>query len=299
MSDDIWVRNDPQAGPHQNPEAGQVNYVHVLVRNRSNVRAYDTPVKVYFANASTGLSWPIHWTQIGNPQIIPTLDPNQTAEIVVQWTPTQTGHFCLLSRLDTPQDPMTFTETIDIEYNVRYNNNIVWKNVNVVDLVLNPIVPVSFIFRAVRRAPLPDAGAAGFAGFAGFAAMTGDTQPDLTRLTFREPRQQAATNPFLKRGRVRVVFPDKLRELMKEQGVEPRGFEQIDDKTFSVKEPTGAYIELYLSPGDEFNIDMTFEDTVAHAAEKIPVRYGFDVVQEQEKQVVGGVSYNIQALPPN
>jgi len=42
-------------------------------------------------------------------------------------------HFCLLARLVSQEDPMTFPEGYDLGTNVRYNNNIAWKNISVMD----------------------------------------------------------------------------------------------------------------------------------------------------------------------
>lgn len=42
-------------------------------------------------------------------------------------------HFCLLARVLSDDDPMTFPETADLNGNVKNNNNIVWINVTIVD----------------------------------------------------------------------------------------------------------------------------------------------------------------------
>jgi hypothetical protein len=57
------------------------------------------------------------------------------------------GHFCMLARWVSAADPMTFAETSDITYNVRQNNNIVWRNLNIVDLGGDAMRYVSFIMR--------------------------------------------------------------------------------------------------------------------------------------------------------
>jgi hypothetical protein len=46
-------------------------------------------------------------------------------------------HFCLLARIEASTDPMTVAETNGLNLNVRNNNNIAWKNVTVVDTVLD------------------------------------------------------------------------------------------------------------------------------------------------------------------
>jgi hypothetical protein len=83
LSEDIWVRTSPDPNyrpqpfpeasptwipaPHQNPEYrdprfGLPNYVYVRVRNRGTTRsAGSEQLQLYWAKASTGLSWPTSW----------------------------------------------------------------------------------------------------------------------------------------------------------------------------------------------------------------------------------------------
>jgi hypothetical protein len=134
-SPDIWVRNQDDGIPqHENPELGQRNYIHVEVRNRSTVTAASVPVAVYVANASVGLTWPAQWTLVGTATVT-NVPAGGSAIAKVTWSPSGTGHFCLVARLLAPDDPMTFPETADITYNTRQNNNVVWRNVNVINLI--------------------------------------------------------------------------------------------------------------------------------------------------------------------
>ena len=138
-SQDIWVRNDASAGSHQNPIAGQANWVHARVRNRG-AAAGAFNVEVYFADASTGLAWPAQWTLIGTAPVA-ALAGGADTEVTVNWTPTLTGHFCLVARLVSTQDPMTYAEGANISVNTRNNNNVVWKNVIVI--ALSPAEPTT------------------------------------------------------------------------------------------------------------------------------------------------------------
>src|SRR6266581_908357 len=85
VSEDIWVRQNPFPGHqpypftvdpawltaivplHQNPEYrdpkySKPNYVYVRVRNRGDAASTGTErLRVYWAKASTGLSWPSQW----------------------------------------------------------------------------------------------------------------------------------------------------------------------------------------------------------------------------------------------
>ena len=59
---------------------------------------------------------------------------HSTKILEVPWTPTVAGHFCLIARWVSATDPMTTPEGANIDANVRGNNNIVWHNVNIIDL---------------------------------------------------------------------------------------------------------------------------------------------------------------------
>ena len=164
-SDNIWVRNANDNGlEHQNPEyssSGTPNYVSVRVINKSSVSsAFNNQLKLYWAKASTNLSYPNPWNggvyypptgaQMGHiisTQTIPVLQPGQETILTFPWVvpnpadygSTDQWHFCLLARIESIDDPMTSTETADLNFNVRSNNNIAWKNLTVVDLIPNKI----------------------------------------------------------------------------------------------------------------------------------------------------------------
>ena len=164
-SDNIWVRNNNDSGlAHENPDYsanGNPNYVKVRVINKSCVTSTgNEQLKLYWAKASTGLSWPNPWNgsilepvtnasmgqQIGT-LTIPVLQAGQEAILTFPWqVPNPANysqdqwHFCLLARIEATNDPMTSIETGDINANTRNNNNIAWKNVTVVDVLPNNIV---------------------------------------------------------------------------------------------------------------------------------------------------------------
>ncbi len=294
-SPDIWVRNQDDGGTvHQNPEFGQTNYIHANVRNRSLVEGVNVPVKFYLANASVGLSWPAQWTLVGT-TTLPSVMPGQVVVAKVPWNPPGVGHFCIVVRLDTTQDPMTFPEGANITVNVRNNNNIVWKNVNIVNLIPPGTVEnaagaegnatVDFIFRNVEELDM-----------------------DLN-LVFRTER---GSQNFLSRGRVTVSLEPAMAEIWAANGNQGDGIEQIDDLTFAViKDP--AHIFVPLKALEEFSVRMTFEDTgvVITPADAVPAPqpepiphqlvYRFSVVEEnandETQEAIGGVTYEIQAPP--
>lgn len=157
-SNDIWVRNNNDASlEHQNPEysLSSPTYIKVRVINKSCVASTGTEqIKLYWAKASTGLSWPNPWNggvaypltnaNMGNligTLNIPELQANEEVILTFPWfvpNPANYGsngdqwHFCLLARIEATTDPMTIVETTNLNSNVRNNNNIAWKNVTVV-----------------------------------------------------------------------------------------------------------------------------------------------------------------------
>ncbi len=272
-SEDIWVRNDTTPGPHEDPEYGQVNYVWVNVRNRSLVPAYNMPIEVWVAEAATGLSWPADWTYVGT-DIVASVPPGGVVQATVPWSPAAQGHHCLVSRHDSAQDPLTYTETTSIGYNTRYNNNIVWRNVNVVNLVTAKVREVWLTVRNISREKL------------------------VHNLVFHE----GADSVFLERGVVTVHLPPLLLERWLEEGARGQGIEPIGGGALRVFDPKRSFIQVTLNKGEEFKIDMTFENTVQGNPERTG-HYVFKVVQEEvrengNEEAVGGVNYLIEAPLP-
>ena len=118
---------------HQNPELGSTNWLYVKVHNASMTSQTGT-LELSYANASTSLTWPGAWTLIGGTPVT-ALGAHGTRIVEQQWSSIpSTGHFCLLARWVSATDPMASAEGPIIGANVRANNNLVWRNVNVVDL---------------------------------------------------------------------------------------------------------------------------------------------------------------------
>jgi len=158
ISDDIWVRNGTDGianQDHQNPEYGSpATNVYVRVRNRGCTGSASGTVRLYWAKASTGLSWPAPWDgSVTSPALMGSAIGSQPVSVSAgddeilefPWSPpnpadyasfgADAGHFCLLSRIETGPAPgfgMTVAETSDLYANVQNNNNIVWKNITVV-----------------------------------------------------------------------------------------------------------------------------------------------------------------------
>jgi hypothetical protein len=160
ISDDIWVRNAPDGltnQDHQNPRGEELNRVYVRVRNRgcAGVGTQSGTVKLYWAKASSSLSWPAPWDgSVTSPALMGGLIGSQPVAVAggaqeilsFDWTPpdpsdyaafgADKAHFCLLARIETSSSApfgMTTPETGNLYANVQNNNNIVWKNISIVD----------------------------------------------------------------------------------------------------------------------------------------------------------------------
>lgn len=163
LSPDIWNRTAPATctpanpgpgvvrncgGPanHQDPVTGVTNYFYARVRNDrpSPVTISYLEVAVYAANASTGLAWPADFggPPVGVPLpesrqfITVNLEPGQVTDIgPLPWippSPVPSDHWCVYVRMLSPQAPLGIVEGPTVWINVRDSNNIVWRNLRVV-----------------------------------------------------------------------------------------------------------------------------------------------------------------------
>lgn len=134
-SPDIWVRNAQDAkNTHQEVKAGQDNYVYVKVRNRGGLAAVNTKVEVYRTNPTLGNQWPKGWDLVGT-TVVENLNPGEEKIVNVRWDQDKIpkpGHYCFYTRLLNDQDPMTTPEGANAQQNTRNNNNIAWRNFNVI-----------------------------------------------------------------------------------------------------------------------------------------------------------------------
>ena len=265
-SPDVWNRTSNTAGSHQNPEFGQTNYMWTRLRNRGHI-AGSGVVRFYIANASAGLAWPTNWTQIGAVSVA-SLAAGGTLDVKVPWSPPATGHYCVLVRWESALEPMTYGETSDVNYNTRYNNNIAWRNMNIVNLLFNwPILNPVLI-----RNPLTD------------------LRP--TTIVVREPREQLQ-DPFLRHGKVTLDLGPELTEAWLKAGGKGRGFQRVGETQFQITDPNGAAFEgLALEPDKAFQANLGIESGEISTSRK---PYFIEIVQFSEgiEEAVGGVTYEV------
>lgn len=165
-SNDIWVRNQNDGHLvhiHQNPEYSPTNpnYVYVRVTNLECLNSSEDEVKLYWSYAGTSQAWPSGWdgtTISGGPigtATIPELAPGQEAILEFEWYPPNpatapspvslSGNFSLLARIISDDDPISYTIGSNINNYVKRNNNVAWKNINVIDIAADtPKTSASF-----------------------------------------------------------------------------------------------------------------------------------------------------------
>jgi len=140
----------------------QILIMYIKVRNKGcGTSSGNDQLKLYWAKNNTALNWDDHWTgqvvvnnvpmggELGTVSI-PPLAPGEDAILEFEWLvpnpleymgiTSSPWYFCLLARIESNDDPMTFAEGSFIHDNVKNNNNIAWKNtvvIRVAPLTLN------------------------------------------------------------------------------------------------------------------------------------------------------------------
>jgi hypothetical protein len=278
LSPYIWIRNTQDTSllyqhMSQNPELGSTNWVYVKLHNGGSVAANGN-LELYWANASTGLSWPVDWNLLAT---IPVngFAAHGTRIVEHAWNNLPgTGHYCMLARWVSVADPMTFPETSDINANVRNNNNLVWRNLNIVDLVKDGSDTVLMIVRNSSK------------------------ERAAHSLVIRAPRGEAQ-HSFLREGQVIVQLDDTLTRAWRRGGARGQGFKAVEGG-FLVSEAGAVFDNLILDRQQFGRVRLTFR--------KLPTtpkrQYLVDTIQYETARaglssassgprLVGGVSYEI------
>jgi serine protease len=119
-------------------QAGQDNYVYVRVLNRGGTAASNVVASVYWSPVST-LVTPDLWTLVGS-VTIPAVPPGDVLAVSapITWSSVPaTGHYCFVGLIGNAQDPAPSPgDLIDFDnfrLFIRRNNNVTWRNFNVVD----------------------------------------------------------------------------------------------------------------------------------------------------------------------
>lgn len=279
ISEDIWVRQNLDGGAsHQNPEFKMFspNGVYVKIRNKSSVTSDCANLSLYFSKASTGLVWPNHWINYSlsgvlngdkiNMVSIPPIAPGGTYTVEIPWYPPNPGdfvndvhHFCLLARIESPADPM-FSELsgVGVSGNVKKNNNIVWKNVQVYNTDISDFT--SLYIRGTER---------------------GWSKIDLA--FWDRGFEDKIDKPFFDRGgEIKVKVDPEFFERIKE--AELQEVKIIDDNMLYIASPKARISGIPVYSKETFSMHFAFGVDVAEGEEVI-----LDVLQQNsEKRTLEG-----------
>lgn len=274
MSPDIRVCQNAGCPGNENPEFGQTNFVYVKLNN-VGTPPFPTPaptsgtLKVYYTASGGAAVWSTSWTLINT---VAVSIPVGITEVQVPWTSVPApGHYCLLAVWEGPTDPISFpllpgSNTL---VSTAQNNNLAWRNVNVVNL--SPLRPAaSFDFRVLNV----------------LAERS-------SRLEL-EVRPAAGQASFIERGQVLLKLDDALWAKWSRRGT---GFEIVGEGLVRITDLEGARLtDLVLAPGAEAHATVTFQADVGDQTETFEMQ----VVQHSESAATGdkvveqgGVSYAI------
>jgi hypothetical protein len=169
-------------------EGGQDNVIYARVRNRGPVDATNATVTVYWSEVGT-LITPDLWNLVGQTTLTSVPAGNVlTVSDAIVWPEAEipaTGHYCFVGIVETVADPApTLAELADFDVFrsfIRNNNNVTWRNFNVVENIPDPDAGDPAIMLPFHVAGAPDR-AIGF-GFELEARL-----PKGARLRLRAPR---------------------------------------------------------------------------------------------------------------
>jgi hypothetical protein len=152
------VRDCGTSADHENPVSGATNYLYGTLRNTrpQSPRVVYAEVGVYYALASSGLTWPADFTEVPESRqfIALHLEPATTTSVgPIPWVPPAVpplnDHYCLYMRVLSVQATPP-VEGMGIDTDVANNNNLAWRNIKVV--APGDTSPASFfIVRNIRR----------------------------------------------------------------------------------------------------------------------------------------------------
>lgn len=265
----IWARAAQDTAlihqhQHQNPvQSSPSHWVYVKVHNGSSTAATGN-LEIYWANASTSLSWPTGWTLLGSVPVTG-FTGNSTRIVEKEWTSLPSaGHYCLLARWVSTSDPMATPEGTSISANVRANNNLVWRNLDVVPLGSDEPYDASF-------------------------AVTNDAeQVALATLLVQGPREGRRPS-FLPHGEVVLAFSESMAAVFQRGGMKGSGFERVEEG-YRIADEGASFEGLQLPAGFKGNVYVRIR--------RLPTTPGrdfeFDVLQLSGDTRVGGVSYEVR-----
>lgn len=309
-SQDIWVRHDADNGwEHQNPYYDindTTNYINVKVVNSSCVTSLGTEqLKVYWAKAATSLAWPYNWDGsytetiningqnfsipmgglVSSAVTLPMLEAGEETIVQIPWqVPNpqdydfinpEPWHFCLLARIESINDPMTFIETANLSSNVRNNNNIAWKNISIIippDVVNNNDGEISGVIQV------------------------GNPYNETKTFFLELVKEDLETGkPIYEEAEVSIKMDDKLFAAWERGGkIAQHLYPTLEEKKKIVKENHVLLDNINFYPKETGTLNLVFNFLTKKLTDK--TKYKYHVIQKDALtgEIVGGETYEIR-----
>jgi hypothetical protein len=248
-SPDVWVRQSADGiTVGQAILGGQQSFVYVNITNQGLSPSDENEiVRLYWAKAQTGLSWPKPWdgsipnqgSKVAPPQPIGPIQPGQTKLILFRWPATPNpvdygndGHFCLLAFVTTEATPeFTGFQGPDLNQNVLKLNKVAWRNIH--------IVPVAKIQM-------------------GDVVVANHTERDMLAQVAFEILDDAA-KPIDPAGARLLITPQGAAlEKLREHQVDRPFLEGLGHGTFRVLDIATGIPNLHLRPGEVFSFGLEY-----------------------------------------
>ena len=268
----IWIRNaqDPTflaQHEHENPLFGQTNWIYTKLHN-GDFTSHSGTLEFYVADASISLSWPSGWALVAS--VPATIAGSSTAILEQAWNSvpdpsTGSTHYCMIVRWVSASDPMTTPETTNIEANVRGNNNIVWRNLNVVDADGDSSVVMN---------------------------VGGQRKSKLARIVF-EDQTRFPRPKFVETGSVYISIDDKLVSFWKQGGAKLVGLVQRSNNEFQLEGNKGYLDNIPLPPDYRGLIKVYFKKSPSTPPHKYYFAVQHFALDSGSPALIGGVDYEI------
>jgi hypothetical protein len=266
-SNAVWTSPDIKVCPtpvecatSQNPEVGSMNYIFVKLNNPG---PYGSGADI--GNLDVYRSSPGGGTGVLGLSVA----ASGVTTAMIPWPDVPgPGHFCLLARWESPDDPMSFTEGPDTVLNTQRNNNIAWRNVDSVDLFAGN----------VEERP--------------YALGNPGPRQIATDLAFTDVRGGFLTAG----GKLTVDLGPELYARWREGGGRATGVKQVGEYAFEISDFRQArFIGVLLSPRTRPELKLRFSLGAAYSKGSHVIRVNqFAPLGENTRLVdVGGVEYQV------
>ncbi len=285
QSPDIWVRPTNDNGIyHDNPVYGiGNNYVKVRVVNRGcATSAGEGKLKLYWTKAGTNLPmdvWEGNYTNANGHSLgdfiaeadLPALESYEEHIFTFPWAvpnpalySTDPYHFCLLAKIESPNDVSSLPQDNGVYYHFLNSNNIALHNVSVIDNTGNK------------------SGRIHIGNFEG--------GPRNFKIKFSKDKFYSPNTNIFHEAEIKLTFDNKLWNIWQSGGFQGTNFSEFGEKTIIVNEDTELFLNNF-PPNDFGFVDVKVNFlTAAYTSNE---QFGFNVEHwdNNTNELMGGELY--------